>query len=119
MTPEVTPEVPADQAPIRGRPSFGARAVRMPAFVTGIGVTGVVVLLALLAPVIGRYGPAQQNLLAGAFGNELAMPSGSVRAGISRQRHPGACYPGPGAGGWTGFSARTAEYSWPVLRSSE
>jgi peptide/nickel transport system permease protein len=64
VTPEVPAEVSADQAPIRGRPSFGARAVRTPAFVTGVGITGVVVLLALLAPVIGRYSPAQQNLLA-------------------------------------------------------
>ena len=53
-----------DQAPISSRPSFGARAARTPAFVAGAGLTGALVLLAVLAPVIGRYSPVQQNLLA-------------------------------------------------------
>ena len=53
-----------NQAPISSRPSFGARAVRTPAFVVGAGLTGVLLLLAVLAPVIGRYSPVQQNLLA-------------------------------------------------------
>ena len=58
------PLTDADQAPISSRPSFGARAVRTPAFVAGAGLTGVLLLLAVLAPVIGRYSPVQQNLLA-------------------------------------------------------
>ena len=53
-----------DQAPVSRRPSFLARAARTPAFMAGAGVTGTVVLLAVLAPVIGRYNPVQQNLLA-------------------------------------------------------
>lgn len=53
-----------DQAPISTRPSFAARAARTPTFVAGAGLTGTLVLLFLLAPVIGRYSPVQQNLLA-------------------------------------------------------
>src|SRR6202011_454103 len=53
-----------DQAPISGRASFLARAARTPAFVAGAGLTGALLLLAVLAPVIGRYSPVQQNLLA-------------------------------------------------------
>jgi peptide/nickel transport system permease protein len=53
----------AEALPAR-RPSFGARAAHTPAFFTGAALTAAVVTLALLAPVIGRYGPAQQDLLA-------------------------------------------------------
>jgi peptide/nickel transport system permease protein len=53
----------AEETPGR-RPSFLARAARTPAFAAGAGLTGIVVLLALLAPVIARYSPVQQNLLA-------------------------------------------------------
>jgi peptide/nickel transport system permease protein len=53
-----------DSAPIAARQSVLGRAVRTPTLVAGAGITGVVVALALLAPVIGRYGPVQQDLLA-------------------------------------------------------
>jgi len=52
-----------DLVPIASRPSFGARAARTPAFVAGAAIIGIVLLLALLAPVISRYSPVQQNLL--------------------------------------------------------
>lgn len=52
-----------DLAPIAGRRSFAARALRTPPFVAGALITGTVLLLALLAPVIARYSPLQQNLL--------------------------------------------------------
>ena len=58
------PLTDANQAPISRRPSFLSRAARTPAFVAGAGITGAVLLLAVLAPVIGRYSPIQQNLLA-------------------------------------------------------
>lgn len=61
MTPAAL--LPGEQGPAGGRPAFAARAARTPAFVAGVGVTGTVLLLALLAPVIGRYSPVQQNLL--------------------------------------------------------
>ncbi len=61
-----------DLAPVGRRPSFPARAARTPAFVAGAGVTGTVLALAVLAPVIGRYNPVQQNLLA-----TLQGPSGA------------------------------------------
>jgi peptide/nickel transport system permease protein len=67
----VAPAVPAGPAPgtaaeaLPGRrPSFLARATRTPAFVIGAALTAIVVALALLAPLIGHYSPAQQNLLA-------------------------------------------------------
>jgi peptide/nickel transport system permease protein len=66
------PHTDDDQAPISSRPSFLARAVRTPAFVAGVGITGAVLLLAVLAPVVGRYSPVQQNLLA-----TLQGPSGA------------------------------------------
>jgi peptide/nickel transport system permease protein len=64
MAPVPAPLTDDDLAPIGGRPSFGARAARTPAFVAGAVIIGTVLLLALLAPVIGRYSPVQQNLLA-------------------------------------------------------
>ena len=51
------------QAPIVGRRSFASRAAHNPSFVIGALLTGTVVALALLAPVIGRYSPLQQDLL--------------------------------------------------------
>lgn len=57
------PGTAAEALPAR-RPSFLARAARTPAFTIGAALTVVVVALALLAPVIGRYSPAQQDLLA-------------------------------------------------------
>jgi peptide/nickel transport system permease protein len=52
-----------DLAPIAGRRSFAARALRTPPFVAGALITVTVLLLVLLAPVIARYSPLQQNLL--------------------------------------------------------
>lgn len=66
------PPAGEDLEPTAGRPSFAARAARTPAFVAGVGVTGAVLLLALLAPVIGRYSPVQQDLLV-----PLQGPSGA------------------------------------------
>jgi peptide/nickel transport system permease protein len=65
-------DVPVDEnlAPIAARRSFVARAARTPAFVAGSALTAAIVLLALLAPLIARYGPLQQDLLA-----PLAGPS--------------------------------------------
>jgi peptide/nickel transport system permease protein len=57
------PGTAAEALPAR-RASFLARAARTPACTIGAALTGVVVALALLAPVIGRYSPAQQDLLA-------------------------------------------------------
>jgi len=57
------PGAAAEALPGR-RPSFLARAVRIRSFTIGAALTGVVVVLALLAPVIGRYSPVQQDLLA-------------------------------------------------------
>jgi peptide/nickel transport system permease protein len=57
------PGTAAQTLPVRRR-SFLARAARTPACTIGAALTGVVVALALLAPVIGRYPPSQQNLLA-------------------------------------------------------
>ena len=65
----MTAEMTEAEAPIGGRSSFAARAVRTPAFMAGIGITGAVVLLALLAPVIGRYGPA---------GNGAGLPNSAI-----------------------------------------
>ena len=42
----------------------------LPPCATGAALTGLVVVLALLAPVIGRYSPLQQNLLATLQGAE-------------------------------------------------
>jgi peptide/nickel transport system permease protein len=65
------PAIPAGPAPGAAaealpdrRPSFLARAARTPAFVIGAALTGIVVALALLAPLIVHYSPVQQNLLA-------------------------------------------------------
>lgn len=63
MAAAAVPLTDDDLVPISGRPSFGARAARTPAFVAGAAIIGIVLLLALLAPVIGRYSPVQQNLL--------------------------------------------------------
>ena len=57
------PGTAAEALPAR-RPSFLARAARTRAFTIGAALTVAVVALALLAPVIGRYSPAQQDLLA-------------------------------------------------------
>jgi peptide/nickel transport system permease protein len=53
----------AAETPSVRRPSFLARAARTPACATGAALIGIVVALVLLAPVIGRYSPDQQNLL--------------------------------------------------------
>jgi peptide/nickel transport system permease protein len=63
MAAAAAPLTDDDLVPIASRPSFGARAARTPAFVAGAAIIGIVLLLALLAPVIGRYSPVQQNLL--------------------------------------------------------
>jgi peptide/nickel transport system permease protein len=57
--------VPVDEnlAPIAARRSFAGRAARTPAFVAGLALIAAIVLLVLLAPVIARYGPLQQDLL--------------------------------------------------------
>jgi peptide/nickel transport system permease protein len=55
--------VDAGLAPIAGRRSLAARAVGTPTFIAGALITAVVLLLALLAPVIARYSPLQQDLL--------------------------------------------------------
>jgi peptide/nickel transport system permease protein len=61
-----------DRAPIAARQSLLARAVRTPTLVAGAGITLAIVALVVLAPVIGRYGPLQQNLLV-----PLQGPSGA------------------------------------------
>jgi peptide/nickel transport system permease protein len=53
-----------DNAPISARRPFLTRAVAAPTLLAGASVTGVMAALVLLAPVIGRYSPLQQNLLA-------------------------------------------------------
>ena len=63
MAAAAAPLIDDDLVPIARRPSFGARAARTPAFVAGAAIIGIVLLLALLAPVISRYSPVQQNLL--------------------------------------------------------
>lgn len=64
--------VDEDLVPIASRLSFPARAVRTPAFVIGAALTGAVLLLALLAPVLARYSPLQQDLLAPLHGPSAA-----------------------------------------------
>ncbi|MGD0604106.1 MAG: ABC transporter permease [Streptosporangiaceae bacterium] len=63
MAAAAAPLIDDDLVPIARRPSSGARAARTPAFVAGAAIIGIVLLLALLAPVISRYSPVQQNLL--------------------------------------------------------
>jgi peptide/nickel transport system permease protein len=60
------------EAPILARRSFAWRAAHTPAFAAGAAITAVVVLLVLLAPVLARYSPLQQNLL-----DALKGPSGA------------------------------------------
>ena len=52
------------------RPSFWSRALHNSTFMAGVVITGVIVALVVLAPLIGRYGPTAED-----FSHTLSGPS--------------------------------------------
>lgn len=91
MTPllDLAPDAVAE---IGRRPNFWRRARRSPALVAGTVLTAIIVILVVLAPVIVRYGPDTQNLLAtfqGPSGQHLLGTDSLGRDTLSRLLYAG------------------------------
>jgi peptide/nickel transport system permease protein len=74
-------EVFAEAAIIEHRSGFRRRWYRTPSFVAGVSILGVIVLLAVLAPVASWHDPVQQNLLQILQGPSWTHPLGTDELG--------------------------------------
>ena len=77
----VAAETVAEATIIEHRRGFRRRWYRTPAFVAGVAIIGVIVLLAILAPLVTWHDPIQQDLTAGLQGSSWNHPFGTDELG--------------------------------------
>jgi peptide/nickel transport system permease protein len=77
----VAAETLAEAMIIEHRRGFRRRWYRTPAFVAGVAIIGVIVLLAILAPLVTWHDPTQQDLTGGLQGSSWKHPFGTDELG--------------------------------------
>lgn len=77
----VAAETVAEAAIVEHRRGFRRRWYRTPAFVAGVAILGVIVLLAILAPLVTWHDPIQQDLASGLQGSSWSHPFGTDELG--------------------------------------
>ena len=71
----------AEATIVEHRRSFRRRWYRTPSFVAGVGILGVIVLLAILAPLVTWHDPIRQDLTSGLQGPSWSHPFGTDELG--------------------------------------
>jgi ABC-type dipeptide/oligopeptide/nickel transport systems, permease components len=74
-------ETVAEATIVEHRRGFRRRWYRTPAFVAGVAILGVIVLLAILAPLVTWHDPIQQDLVSGLQGSSWSHPFGTDELG--------------------------------------
>jgi peptide/nickel transport system permease protein len=77
----VAAETFADATIVEHRRGFRRRWYRTPSFVAGVVILGVIVAVALLAPLVTSHDPIEQDLLAGLQGPSRSHPLGTDELG--------------------------------------
>jgi peptide/nickel transport system permease protein len=77
----VAAETVAEATIVVHRRGFRRRWYRTPAFVAGVAILGVIVLLAILAPLVTWHDPIQQDLASGLQGSSWNHPLGTDELG--------------------------------------
>ena len=73
----VAAELVSQAAIIEHRRGFRHRWYRTPSFVGGVSILGVIVLIAIFAPLVTTHGPADQDLLHTLQGSTRSHPLGT------------------------------------------